>query len=119
MKLKPLPNPMTTHKQQNQQHLETASVETARAVTRADILPDLSSMNACNRPLNTPRTGEGKFIRLNRIRSHVGYSRWLSEAQPTGEYLARVQTEDIPSPYAYSPSVTIYDWHNWPVVVFE
>lgn len=67
----------------------------------------------------SPRLGEGKFIRINRIRSHAGIARWRGEAEPTGEYLARVQTEEIPSPYAYSPSVMVYDWKQIPVVMFE
>ncbi len=62
---------------------------------------------------------EGAFIRIRRDRSHTGHFRWLAGAKPTGEYLARVQTESIPSPYAYSPSVIVYDWQSIPCVCFE
>src|SRR6266478_9173651 len=59
------------------------------------------------------------FIRIKRINSHVGYSRFLAQTKETGRYLARVQTEEIPSPYAYSPSVRILDYCDIPCVVFE
>ena len=54
------------------------------------------------------------------IRSHAGHARWLAETDPRPvAWLARVQVEEIPSPYAYSPSVPILDWHGRAVVCFE
>jgi hypothetical protein len=58
--------------------------------------------------------------RIKTINSHVGLARWLSEVAeaPIG-FLARVQTEPIKSPYAYSPSVQILDWNGRSVIYFE
>lgn len=58
--------------------------------------------------------------RIKTITSHVGLSRWLGEtADEPIAWLARVQVEDIPSPYVYSPSVQILDWNGKPVIYFE
>jgi hypothetical protein len=58
--------------------------------------------------------------RLKTITSHTGHARWLAETSddPTG-YLARVQVEEIPSPYCYSASVAIHEWNGRQVVCFE
>ncbi|MDP2618609.1 MAG: hypothetical protein Q8P46_00290 [Hyphomicrobiales bacterium] len=58
--------------------------------------------------------------RLRTITSYTGLARWNIElsARPIA-YLARVQVEDIRSPYAYSPSVAIWDWRGRPVIFFE
>jgi hypothetical protein len=60
------------------------------------------------------------FKKIKTITSHVGLSRWLAEVdqQPTG-YLARVQCEEIPSPYAYSPVKFILNWNGREVIEFE
>lgn len=58
--------------------------------------------------------------KIKTIRSHSGLAQWLAETseEPIG-YLARVQVEEIPSPYAYSPSKPIYDWNGKAVIWFE
>lgn len=58
--------------------------------------------------------------RIKTINSHAGLCRWLSELsdEPIA-YLARVQVEEIPSPYAYSPTKDIWDWNGRKVVWFE
>src|SRR3990167_2870792 len=58
--------------------------------------------------------------RVKKITSYAGHSRFLAECadEPVG-YLARVQVEDIPSPYAYSPSKQILQWGDKKVVIFE
>lgn len=58
---------------------------------------------------------------LKTIRSYTGHARWLAEIDETepAKYLARVQVEDIPSPYLYSPSVLIMKWKGLSVVCFE
>jgi len=58
--------------------------------------------------------------RIKRIRSHTGYARFLAETseEPTG-YLARVQIEEIPSPYRYSPTVAIDEWNGKQVIHLE
>lgn len=46
--------------------------------------------------------------RIKRIRSYTGHARFLMDcAEETTHWLARVQLEEIPSPYTYSPSVPI------------
>lgn len=46
---------------------------------------------------------------LTTIRSHTGLARFLANysEEPTG-WLARIQTQEIPSPYRYSPVVAVY-----------
>jgi hypothetical protein len=44
--------------------------------------------------------------RINRIRSHAGHGRYLATCDDTVYVIPR-QT-DIPSPYAYSPTHTVY-----------
>lgn len=58
--------------------------------------------------------------RIRTITSHSGLARWLAETsdEPIA-YLARCQVEEIRSPYAYSPSVSILDWNGRAVVWFE
>ena len=58
--------------------------------------------------------------RIKIIKSHKGLAIWLSKTsdEPIG-YLARCQVEEIPSPYAYSPSKPIYTWGDKQVVWFE
>jgi hypothetical protein len=57
--------------------------------------------------------------RIKTINSHSGLARWLSEIDETGTWLARVQIEEIPSPYSYSPTTPVYDWNGQKVVWFE
>lgn len=58
--------------------------------------------------------------RIKRERSHSGCARIIAEMSDDPiAWLARVQIEDIPSPYAYSPTVAIFKWHTLPVVLFE
>jgi hypothetical protein len=58
--------------------------------------------------------------RIKTIRSYNGLATWLAGVsdRPT-VYLARVQCEEIPSPYAYSPSVRVLNWLGRSVVYFE
>ena len=60
--------------------------------------------------------------RIKRIHSHTGHAQFLFEcagdedgATPIG-YLPR--QDDIPSPYAYSPTHIVYD-HAGPVIIVE
>jgi hypothetical protein len=58
--------------------------------------------------------------RIRTITSHRGLARWLAElSEEPVAYLARVQTEPIASPYAYSPSVALWDWNGLTVCWFE
>lgn len=58
--------------------------------------------------------------RIKTITSHVGLFRWLSEVETKPvAWLARVQCEHIPSPYASGPSKAILDWNGRSVVYFE
>ena len=60
------------------------------------------------------------MTKIKTINSHVGLSRWLAElSEEPIAYLARVQVEDIPSPYAYSPTKDIWEWNGKAVVWFE
>src|SRR5208337_1983014 len=58
---------------------------------------------------------------LKTMRSYAAHARWLAEIDESEpmEYLARVQVEDIPSPYSYSPSNMILKWNGKSVVCFE
>jgi hypothetical protein len=44
--------------------------------------------------------------RIKRIRSHVGYGRYLATCDDTAYEIPRQR--DIPSPYAYSPVHSVY-----------
>ena len=57
--------------------------------------------------------------RIKTITSYAGHARFCAELTETGKYLARVQCEDIPSPYRYSPSIEINRYHGRDVVWFE
>ena len=57
--------------------------------------------------------------KIKTIRSYVGLARWLAETTEKQEWLAYVQVEDIASPYAYSPTKQIRQWHGCDVVWFE
>lgn len=59
--------------------------------------------------------------RIAKIRSHAGIARFYAECDEGDPiaYLARVQVEEIRSPYAYSPSKPIYRHAGRKVVVFE
>lgn len=66
------------------------------------------------------------FKRLKTIKSHTGHAQFLygCEHNDIGDmviagYLARVQREEIPSPYAYSPSTQLYRWNGKKVFVSE
>jgi hypothetical protein len=74
-----------------------------------------------NTTKQTAITGEGSAPRvqlIKTIRSHVGYSRWLSEAEDDS-WISRKQCAEIPSPYAYSPTKFVYRWNGKRVVAFE
>jgi len=57
--------------------------------------------------------------RLKTITSHTGLARFLAETEDLDEWLARCQVDDIPSPYAYSPTKTILKWGDRKVIYFE
>lgn len=64
--------------------------------------------------------------RIKQINSHVGHARFLAECDLDDDgdfivagYLARVQVEEIPSPYAYSPSKEIWMHNGRKVILFE
>jgi hypothetical protein len=66
------------------------------------------------------------FRRLKTITSHAGHARWLAECDLTDDgdlivqgYLATVQREEIPSPYAYSPTTQLYRWNGKKVFLSE
>jgi len=55
--------------------------------------------------------------RIKRIPSHSGHARWFAETSDAiGEIRRR---EDIPSPYRYSPSWSVYRWANRFVICVE
>lgn len=66
-----------------------------------------------------PAGGYGTSLhkRIKTITSHVGLARFLDEAPDAGFYIAR--DENIPSPYAYSPTHTVYAWKGKNVIVVE
>jgi hypothetical protein len=56
--------------------------------------------------------------RIKRINSHVGLSRYLDTTRDTNQVTPRVR--EIPSPYAYSPTHTVYqDTEDRLVIVVE
>lgn len=60
--------------------------------------------------------------KLKTITSHVGVSRFFDEC--TGRHGDRPigcipRRDDVPSPYAYSPTWYVYDWHGVPVILRE
>lgn len=60
--------------------------------------------------------------RIKTIASYRGLAQWLAELENDGmpaAWLARVQVEEIPSPYAYSPTKPILVWQGRCVVYFE
>lgn len=57
--------------------------------------------------------------RIKTITSHSGLARFLAETVETPNYLARVQTLHIPSPYRYSPTVDVLRWRGKDVAWFE
>lgn len=66
------------------------------------------------------------FKRIKVSNSHTGHARMLAECDWTDDddmvvvgYLANVQCEDIPSPYAYSPSQQIYRCNGRKVIIRE
>jgi hypothetical protein len=60
------------------------------------------------------------LTKIKTINSCAGYARWLSEtSEEPIAYLARVQVEEIPSPYAYSPVKPVYEWNGKRVISFE
>ena len=44
---------------------------------------------------------------LKTMRSHTDHAKFLAVAEHTGDYVAKVQVADIPSPYSYSPSKSV------------
>lgn len=58
--------------------------------------------------------------RIKTITSYTGLARWLAEVsdEPV-THLMREQVAHIPSPYAYSPTVLVWDWNGRNVVYFE
>jgi hypothetical protein len=65
------------------------------------------------------RPAEMTFKRIKTITTHAGYGRFLGECDDLGLYLARVQREEIPSPYVYSPATPLYLWNGKRVLVSE
>lgn len=70
------------------------------------------------------------FKRLKTITSYAGHARFLAgcdgydrlDDDPdamTAGYLARVQREDVPSPYAYSPTTPLLRWNGRKVFISE
>ncbi len=58
--------------------------------------------------------------KVKTITSHAGLARWLAEvSEEPVAWLARVQVEEIPSPYRYSPVVAVYEWNGRKVAWFE
>jgi hypothetical protein len=53
------------------------------------------------------------------ITSYSGLARFLAEASETGEKLPSSDFKDVPSPYRYSPDVTVYSFKGRRVVWFE
>lgn len=53
--------------------------------------------------------------RIKRITSHVGYARFLADCTSIGT----IPRQDIPSPYAYSPTHTVHRWKMNLVFVVE
>ena len=56
-------------------------------------------------------------MRIKRINSHVGFSRFLAECEDTGLVIDR--QNDIPSPYAYSPIHGLSRWEGKLVFTVE
>lgn len=60
------------------------------------------------------------LTRIKTITSHRGYAAFLAEcSEEPVAWLARVQVEEIPSPYAYSPTVAILERNGQRVCTFE
>jgi len=57
--------------------------------------------------------------RIKTITSYTGHARFCAETTDTPNYLARVQTVHIPSPYRYSPAIRVQRWRGKDVVWFE
>jgi len=57
---------------------------------------------------------------IKTIRSYAGHAQWIAEAseEPIA-WLARFQTDPIPSPYAYSPVVAVWEWNGKVVICRE
>lgn len=55
--------------------------------------------------------------RIKRITSHIGKGRFLDECDDTPFDIPR--QPDIPSPYAYSPTWTVYAYHGRHCVIVE
>ena len=56
------------------------------------------------------------FQRLKVVRGHAGMARFCAEL---GRDLGYIPRQDIPSPYAYSPTHIVSDWQGQPVIVVE
>lgn len=56
--------------------------------------------------------------KIKTITSYAGHARFLAECaeEPAGR-IDRIP--EIPSPYAYSPDWTVWDWNGTPVVIVE
>jgi hypothetical protein len=57
--------------------------------------------------------------KLKTITSHSGLARWLAEVSEPVAYAPRCVTQEIQSPYRYSPSVNVHVWNGKRVVWFE
>ena len=56
--------------------------------------------------------------RLKVLTGYAAHFRFLSECkeEPLGETASDLE---IPSPYCYSTTRVVYDWHGKPVVIYE
>lgn len=59
-----------------------------------------------------------QITRLRTIPSHTGHGRFLAEC--SWDPIAEIERQsDIPSPYAYAPTHSVYDWHGRAVFIVE
>lgn len=79
---------------------------------------DKKVQRAAGKKIKEATLTEGTFKVLKSINSYTGYGRIISEfdEEPVG-YIPRVQ--DIPSPYAYSPTDIVYKWNGKNVISRE
>jgi len=54
--------------------------------------------------------------RLKVFNSHSGHAGYCAEAS---KQLGYIERPDIPSPYAYSPSKPVFEWHDKPTICVE
>jgi hypothetical protein len=66
--------------------------------------------------MKTITTATQSFKRIKRITTHVGYGRFLAKLEDTNLEIPRT---DLPSPYAYSPTHTVFNFDGMPVFIVE